>query len=54
VLAVATVGLIAGGLAWIPWFPSWGGLIYLLLIPLLRGFRMVHRRRRAALLATAQ
>ena len=51
VLAVGIVGLIAAGLAWMPWFPSWGGLIYLLLIPILRGLRFVHRRRRAALLA---
>lgn len=51
VFFVSVVGLIAALLAHMPWFPSWGGLIYLLLIPILRGFRMVHRRRRAALLA---
>jgi hypothetical protein len=51
VLAVAIVGLIAAGLAQMPWFPSWGGLIYLALVPILRGFRMVHRRQRAALVA---
>ena len=51
VLAVGIVGLIAAGLARIPWFPSWGGLVYLLLIPILRGLRFVHRRRRATLLA---
>ncbi|HEU0276103.1 MAG TPA: TMEM175 family protein [Candidatus Udaeobacter sp.] len=51
VLFVSAVGLIAAVLAFMPWFPSWGGLIYLLLIPILRGFRMVHRRKRAALLA---
>ena len=53
VLAVAVVGLMAAGLALMPWFPSWGGLIYLLLVPILRGFRIVHRRQRAALLPDA-
>jgi len=53
VLAVAVVGLMAAGLALMPWFPSWGGLIYLLLVPILRGFRIVHRKRRAALLPDA-
>jgi uncharacterized membrane protein len=52
VLAVAIVGLIAAALARIPWFPSWGGLIYLLLIPILRGLRFAHRRHRATLLAS--
>jgi hypothetical protein len=51
VLAVAIVGLIAAGLGRMSWFPSWGGLIYLLLIPILRGFRFAHRRHRAGLLA---
>jgi uncharacterized membrane protein len=51
VFAVSVFGLIAASLAQMPWFPSWGGLIYFLLIPILRGFRMVHQRRRAALLA---
>jgi uncharacterized membrane protein len=51
VFFVSVVGLIAALLARMPWFPSWGGLIYFLLIPILQGFRLVHRRRRAALLA---
>jgi len=51
VFAVSVFGLIAASLAQMPWFPSWGGLIYFLLIPILRGLRMVHQRRRAALLA---
>jgi uncharacterized membrane protein len=50
VFFVSVVGLVAALLAHMRWFPSWGGLIYLLLIPILRGFRMVHQRRRAALL----
>jgi len=41
-LAVTIFGLIAAVLARMPWFPSWGGLIYFLLIPILRGFRIVH------------
>ena len=51
VLAVVIVGLIAAGLARMSWFPSWGGSIYLLLIPILRGLRFTHQRHRAALLA---
>jgi uncharacterized membrane protein len=54
VLAVAIVGLIAAGLGRMSWFPSWGGLIYLLLIPILRGLRFAHRRRRTALLGAMQ
>src|SRR5262249_2667947 len=50
--AVRVFGLVAASLAQMSWFPSWGGLIYFLLIPILQGFRMAHRRRRAALLAT--
>ncbi|MGB9476338.1 MAG: TMEM175 family protein [Candidatus Udaeobacter sp.] len=51
VFFVSVVGLIAAVSAQMAWFPSWGGLIYLLLIPILRGFSIVHRRQRAALLA---
>jgi len=51
VFVVSLVGLIAAVLARIPWFPSRGGLIYFLLIPILRGFRIVHRHQRAALAA---
>ena len=48
-LTVAVVGLVAAGLALLPLFPSWAGLIYVLLLPILRGFRIVHQRQRAAL-----
>ena len=48
-LTLAAVGLVVAGLALLPVFPSWAGLIYFLLVPILRGFRIVHRRRRAAL-----
>jgi uncharacterized membrane protein len=51
VFFVGVVGLIAAVLAQIPWFPSWGGLLYLSIIPVLRGFRMLHRRQLAATLA---
>lgn len=50
-LTVVVVGLIVAAFARLPWFPSWGGLIYFSLFPVLRGFRIVHRHRRAALLA---
>ena len=49
VFFVSVVGLIAAIIAQMDWFPSWGGLVYLLLIPILRSFRMMHRRHRAAL-----
>ena len=48
-LTLAAVGLVVAGLALLPVFPSWAGLIYFLLVPILRGFRIVHQRRRAAL-----
>jgi hypothetical protein len=48
-LTVVVVGLVAGGLALLALSPSWAGLIYVLLLPILRGFRIVHRQRRAAL-----
>ena len=50
-ISVVIVGLSASGLAQIPSFAPWAGLIYLLLFPILRGFGIVRRRRRAALLA---
>jgi len=52
VFTVSIFGLIAAVLAQTPWFPSWGGLIYFLLFPILHGSRMVHRRHRAALQAS--
>jgi uncharacterized membrane protein len=54
VLAVSVFGLIAAVLAWMPWFPSWGGLLYFSLIPILRAFRIMHVRQRAALVAGRQ
>jgi hypothetical protein len=50
-ISVVIIGLSAAGLALIRSFAPWAGLIYLLLFPTLRGFRMIHRRQRAALLA---
>jgi hypothetical protein len=50
VLTVAIVGLIAAVLALISWSATGDGLIYLALVPILRGFRIVHGRRRATLL----
>ena len=51
--SVVVLGLIAAGLALIRSFSAWAGLIYLLLFPILRGFRMIHRRRRVALIAAS-
>ena len=48
-LPVVAVGFVVAGLALLPLFPSWAGLIYFLLVPIMRGLRMMHRRRRAAL-----
>ncbi|HUE40736.1 MAG TPA: TMEM175 family protein [Chthoniobacterales bacterium] len=53
-LTLITVGLIAAGLALIP-IPAvrdWSSLVYLLLFPILRISRIVHRRRRAQYLCS--
>jgi uncharacterized membrane protein len=50
---VASVGLIAAGLACVPAVRDWSGFIYFSLFPILRISRIVHRRRRAGLLARA-
>lgn len=49
-ISVVIIGLSAAGLALIRSFGPWAGLIYFLLFPTLRGFRMIHRRQRGALL----
>ena len=49
--SVVVLGLLAAGLALIRSFSAWAGLSYLLLFPILRGFRMIHQRRRATLIA---
>ena len=48
---MVAVGLIGALLAQIPFTVSWSGLIYLALFPILRIHRIVHRRKRAPLLA---
>jgi uncharacterized membrane protein len=50
-LALVTVGLLAAGLACIPAVRNWSSLIYIILFPILRTSRVVHRRRRAPYLA---
>ena len=45
-LVLVSVGLIAAGFALIPLLRDWSSLIYLLLFPILRVSRAVHRRRR--------
>jgi uncharacterized membrane protein len=46
-LTVASVGLIAAALAFIPGVRDWSALIYFSLFPILRISRIVHTRRRA-------
>jgi uncharacterized membrane protein len=51
IIALVAIGLIAALFARLEWFHQWGGLIYLSLFPILRFSRILHRRRRAPLLA---
>lgn len=44
-------GVLAAILACVPVLQSWSSLVYILLFPILRGSRIMHRRRRAAYLA---
>jgi uncharacterized membrane protein len=46
-LTLVAFGLIAALLACIPYTRSWSSLIYILLFPILRTSRLIHRRRRA-------
>lgn len=50
-LTLAGVGLIAALLACIPVLRNWSSLVYILLFPILRTSRVIHRRRRAPYLA---
>jgi uncharacterized membrane protein len=50
-ITLVAVGLIAALLARIPVLRSWSSLVYLLLFPILRTSRVIHRRRRAPYLA---
>lgn len=50
-LTVASVGLVAAGLACIPGVRDWSALIYFSLFPILRISRIAHRRRRAGLVS---
>ena len=52
-LTLTAFGLIAAVLACIPVLRSWSTLVYMLLFPILRTSRMIHRRRRAPYLAAA-
>ena len=51
-LILVGVGFTAASLARIPWALQWSGLIYVALFPLMRLQRIIHRRRRAPLIAT--
>ena len=53
-LTLVAFGLIAALLAYIPLTRNWSSLVYLLLFPILRSSRLVHRRRRAPYLAAAK
>lgn len=50
-LTLVAFGLIAALLACVPVVRNWSSLIYILLFPILRTSRMIHRRRRAPYLA---
>jgi hypothetical protein len=50
-LTLVAVGLIAALLACIPLTRNWSSLVYILLFPILRTSRLIHRRRRAPYLA---
>jgi uncharacterized membrane protein len=47
-LVLSAFGVIAAGLACIPNVRDWSSLVYLLLLPILRGSRIIHARRRTA------
>ena len=51
-LTVVSIGVVAAGLALIPAVRDWSSLIYLLLFPILRISRVIHRRRRARYLSS--
>ncbi len=51
-LTLVTIGLIAAGLACIPVLRTWSSMVYMLLFPILRTSRSIHRRRRAPYLAS--
>ena len=50
-ITLVAVGVIAAVFARIPVLRSWSSLVYLLLFPILRTSRVIHRRRRAPYLA---
>jgi uncharacterized membrane protein len=51
-LTLVTTGLVAALLARIPLVRNWSSMIYMLLFPILRTSRSIHRRRRVTYLAT--
>ena len=52
-LSLVAVGLVAASLACIPALRNWSALLYLLLFPILRTSRVIHRRRRVRYLPNA-
>jgi uncharacterized membrane protein len=53
-LTLVAIGLIAAVLACIPVLRNWSSMIYMLLFPILRTSRTIHRRRRAPFLERPQ
>ena len=53
-LTLVAVGLIAALLARIPLLRNWSSLVYIVLFPILRTSRVIHRRRRAAYLGAME
>jgi uncharacterized membrane protein len=51
-ITLVMVGLIAAFLARIPVLRNWSSMVYLLLFPIMRTSRVIHRRHRAAYLGT--
>ncbi len=45
-MTLVAMGLVAALLAWVPFVRNWSGLVYMLLFPILRTARTIHRRRR--------
>jgi hypothetical protein len=52
-LLLVVVGVIAAGLACIPVARNWSSFIYILLFPILRVSRVIHRRRRLRFLSSS-
>ncbi len=52
-LTLSGFGVVGAGLAQIPALRDWSALVYVLLLPILRASRVIHRRRRAKFLPSS-